>query len=172
MSGYINGYRYPRFIIYTSAGVFVETINMDLCGPDGLKETYDFNIIEVEQENMTVYQKSIGGRITFELNYSQHSSRNNSLNIGKLIDYILETHNYKIFLTPRIEYTWRNFEVVYTGNPIDLRISKGGSSARGMKDMILTFKTKEKITDLNWWNPALDQYYITTNEIRVLLEES
>jgi hypothetical protein len=170
MSGYINGYRYPRFIIKTSAGLAVETINLSLCGRDGLLETYDFNLVTVEQENMSKYQKSIGGKITFTLNYSDHSNRTNSLNIGKIIDYILEIHNYKIFLIPRSEYTWRVFEVIYSGDPIDLQIAKGGVNSRGMKGLVLKFETKDKVTDVNWWNPSLDQYLITTNVIRVLYE--
>ncbi len=170
MSGYINGYKYPRFIIKTSAGAAVETINLSLCGNDGLIETYDFNLVTVEQENMTKYQKSIGGKITFTLNYSDHSNRTNSLSIGSLINYILEIQDYKIYLIPRSEYTWRVFEVIYSGEAIDLQIAKGGVNARGMKGLVLKFETKEKVLDVNWWNPALDQYYVTTNVIKILYE--
>lgn len=148
---YINGYMYPVFNIYTASGTFLEAVTLDLCGTEGLKEYYNFEMILNKQDNLEEYTKVKGIKLEFELNYNEYANATLMSNIEKIIDAILNNH--KIYIYPRADYLWRVYEVIYTGDIIELGILKGGEYARGMKGVVLKFRTKNKITKLNWINP-------------------
>ena len=108
MSNYINGYSTPQFKIYNSSNVEETTIDLNLCGQDGLMENYEFFST---RHNLLNYQENVnwyGFHINFNLSYSEYSDKTNALKIMKLINYIM--NDYRIKIIPRTDLLRRQYD--------------------------------------------------------------
>lgn len=160
MKNYVNGYSFPIFYIKNSNNVVTETIELALTGEDGLTEKFDLISIKHDLLNYTTSQKYLGHHVYFSLSYSEYSNLNNTLKIGKLIDYIL--NNQRIFLQPRADILGRVYEVIYTGD-LQLGLNKGKIHAQGNKNIVLEFRTKSiQSRQLNIVNP---------NDLTIVLQD-
>lgn len=150
MKNFITGHSYPLFKIY-NGNTYIEDISLNLCGVDGLKESYESFGVKHELLSFTTVTKWKGMHINFKLSYSEYSNKDNSLKIMKLLNYII--NGYKIILYPRADILSRSFEVIFVGEPFELGIMKGGLHATGNKLITLSFKTKYLQTSINWVDP-------------------
>ncbi len=147
---YINGYDKPKFLIYYNDYTYVETIELNLCDEDGLTEEYEFLYIEHKLLDYSEEKLFNGLHIYFILSYKSWSDNTNSMKIKKLLNYSLG--NYRIFIFPRVD-DYRNYEVNFTGDSFNLNMMKNGMNAIGNTGIELKYKTKYKLTELDWSDP-------------------
>ncbi len=163
MAEYITGYSKPRFLIINSSGLIIDTIDLNLCGTDGLTENYEFYLAKHNLLNYSEVTYFYGYHINFNLSYSEYSNKTNSLAISKLINHIL--NNYKLIIVPRIDILNRYYNVNYTGDSITLNILNNGANSIGNKSIELNFRTSELQTQMKWLNP--DDLTITIDDFVV-----
>ena len=160
MKNYVNGYDAPVIYIKNSNNVVTDTIELSLTGEDALTEKYELISISHSLLNYSTSTKYLGHHVYFSLSYSEYSNLENTLKIGKLIDYIL--NNQRIFLEPRKDIKSRVYEVIYTGD-LQLGLNKGGIHAQGNKNIVLEFRTKNiQSQQINLVNP---------NDLTIVLQD-
>ena len=142
MSNFVNGYSYPIFRIYSSAGVLLDTIELPLTGKDGLREKFNELSIRHEFLNYSRRKSFQGLHIDFTLNYSEFTNKTTSAKIFHLLNY--ETQGKTIHLQPRADVGARNFEVIGFNDSIELGILKGGQYASGNHGITLNYSTAVK----------------------------
>lgn len=164
MKNFVNGYSFPIFYIKDTNNNVTDKIELDLTGEDGLTEKYELISIKHDLLNYSTAQKYLGHHVYFSLSYSEYSSLENTLKIGKLIDYIL--NNQRIFLQPRADILSKVYELIYTGN-LELGLNKGKIHAQGNKNIVLEFRTKNiQSQQINLINPndlTIVQDFIVVN---------
>ena len=141
MSNYINGVSYPRILVKNSLNEIIDTIDLDLCGANGLTEEYteDFKRIELESGRFIDYDTR-GSRITFTLDYSEYIKKANLFLIERIFFYN-SIPEYTLLLYPRLDVLARNFEVRLLDGTFSLGILTGGVNAKGHKYPVLKFIT-------------------------------
>jgi hypothetical protein len=158
-SNYINGYQYPKFLIYNaSTNAYIETILLEYTDSAGMTESDIFfkqqytNIFYEKDDSFEAIHKE------FTLSYSGYSSKDNSLDLQKIINYsitkISGVKPFKVLLYPRADGE-NYYEVLFTGNRIDKNIKKGRQNAAGNKSIVAVFETKYPLTALDWKNPEM-----------------
>lgn len=155
MANFINGWRHPIFRIYNN-NILLDTIELPIVGASGLVETIQERRIVHELTNFTLLNKIFGYTIRWSLPYSEYANKATMLKIQQILRY--HKAGYKIILTPRADLTRRFFEVLYTGEEIEMGIKKGGSNAVGNQLVNIEFTTKYLIDDINWIDPDTIQY--------------
>lgn len=143
----VTGYSSPHFDIYYDDYTLLDSIDLKLCDSTGLTEDYEFISIEHNLIDYSTIQTYLGYYITFTLSYAEWSDAENSLKIKNLINYSL--NNYRIFIQPRIDLA-RSFEVNMLRDGFSLGIMKNGIKAIGNTGIVLKYKTKYKLTELDW----------------------
>lgn len=165
MKNYINGYSTPKFVIKDpDSQAIIDTIELNLCGSDGLSEEYEFIAIKHKLLNYSEYSKWMGYFINFTLSYSEYSSKSNSLKVMALINYIL--YGCDITLYPRTDVLSRVFDVNFAGDSMKLGILRGGINSVGNKGIELSFRTKNILTEINWIDP--DEITVPIEDFAVL----
>lgn len=158
MSNYINGYSYPQIVVKDIAtNETITTINLDLCGVNGLTENYteSFRRVELLTGELITYDCR-GSRIEFILDYSEYVKKNNLFNIEYIFHYASLPDTYKLLLIPRIDNLSRYFEVMLSDGTYSLGILGGGSLSKGHKLPVIKFITVNYVskdfmdTDLNY----------------------
>lgn len=141
MSNYINGYQYPRILVKDETNTIIRTIDLDLCGINGLTEEYaeDFKRIELENGRYIDYDNR-ASRITFTLDYSEYVKKNNLFLIESIF-YYNSIPSYTLLLYPRVDVLARNFEVRLLDGTFSLGILTGGAKAIGHKNPVIKFVT-------------------------------
>lgn len=151
MLNFINGWRNPRFKIYTEAGVLVDTIELPIVNSDGLVESLEDLKVSHELLNYSIVTDVRGYRITWTLPYTEYANVGTMMKIQQLLRY--HKANYKVILIPRIDNPSRKFEVTFSGDTIEMGIKKGGVGAVGNRLIELKYTTKYLIEDPKWIDP-------------------
>lgn len=157
---YLLGQDIPRFKIYDSDWNEIETIDLMLCGLDGLEEKNPPQVIEHPLLIGKIVRKIIGRYKDFTLSYSDYSPIENSKKIEKIIDYFNEINypNYHIILYPNIDIPTRWFEINDTTDDLTINNMKHGVKAIGNRGMVLKFQSKYLQNKLKWTDPNDVQY--------------
>lgn len=148
MSNYINGAGYPRVLIKTiSDGLFVYTIDLDLCMSGGLTESYaeDFQRVILENNKIVDYDNR-ASRITFRLDYSEYVKKANLFLIEQIFFYNSLPETYSIHLMPNYDVPSRVFEVRLADGSYQLGRLSGGTLAKGNKLPIIEFITTNTVS--------------------------
>jgi len=156
MGNYLNGVGYPIFLIKSvEDDSLIESISLDLCGEEGLTETYEEDFKRNQLENKRYIDFDFKGcMIKFSLDYSSYIKKNNLINIEKLFAYHTNPLSYKLILIPRSDAQARNFEVRFSNPNFSLGIMKGGRNAKGHRLPILEFTTVSPVSK-NFIDPDL-----------------
>lgn len=167
MTNFVNGWRHPIFRIYNNS-ILIDTIELPITGVEGLVETIRERRIQHELTDFTLLHKVFGFTISWNLPYSEYANKVTMLNIQQILRY--HKAGYKIILIPRADLPRRNFEVLYTGEEIEMGIKKGGSAAVGNRLVNIQFTTKYLLDDFNWIDPDTIQYigFRQNNRLTVL----
>lgn len=149
----IGGNDKPKFLIYTNDGNKIDEIQLNLCDDEGLIEEYELKVdSEHDLYNYSTEIEYAGFHIYFNLSYNRYSNNENTLKIGKLIQYILS--NKKIELIPRIDVDIVKYEVIcLIDNAIQKGVLKGGRKSIGNRLITLSFRTKHLQRDIKWYDP-------------------
>lgn len=155
MANFINGWRHPVFKIFNN-NILLDTIELPIVGISGLVETIQERRIVHELTNFTLLNKIFGYTLRWNLPYTEYANKTTILKIQQILRY--HKAGYKIILYPRADLTRRFFEVLYTGDEMEMGIKKGGSNAIGNNLVNIEFTTKYLIDDINWIDPDTIQY--------------
>lgn len=144
MGLYVNGVAYPRVTIFNIVtNEFVEQIDLDLCGANGLIEDYQENFKRNETDSGRYIDFDFrASRITFTLDYSEFVKKNNSFKIEKIFFYNSQPELYKLILTPRADVLKRFFEVRLSDGSYSMGALTGNINSQGNKLPIIKFVTK------------------------------
>jgi hypothetical protein len=164
---YLLGQDVPRFKIYDSNWNEIETIDLMLCGLDGLEEKRDKRYIEHELLSGKISRKEIGHYKDFTLSYSDYSPIENSKKIEKIMDYFVEENypDYHIILYRNIDILTNHYEIIDTTDDLTINNMKHGIKAIGNRNLVLKFKTKYLQKRLNWSDPNDVQYHGCSPEL-------
>jgi len=167
MSRFINGYRNPVFKIFHGS-TLLDTISLPITGVGGLVETIQERRIVHELTNFTLLNKVFGYTLHWNLPYSEYANKETMLLIQQLLRY--HKAGYQIILIPRADLSRRFFEVLYTGDSLEMGIKKGGANAVGNNLVTIEFTTKYLTDDINWIDPDTIQYigFNTHNRLAIL----
>lgn len=157
MSNFVTGYSHPKFVIIDSAlNIHIDTIDLDLTNESGFTEimspTNDVVHYMITGEKRV---KSFGFRARFTLDYSGCLSKLNALKIEKIWDYWLQEDingdkKNQIILYPRADILSRFYEVVYSGEPVQINISAGEKKFN--KNFIWEWHSRY-LVQWNWIDP-------------------
>lgn len=170
---YINGSGKPRIIC--SNGVRA-SFNLDLpeTNENGLTETWEekyilHRIISPSFTNYTqqIVKKSLGWVVTFTFDYTRYIQKNDLLKIKKILDYAKA--GWTIKLIPRVDDLSRQFEVLYSGETLDINIMGGGERAIGNKSVVLKFTTTGLVSSFDIRDPDLVDYMIYSQFPKMLV---
>lgn len=112
-STYINGVSFPIVKIKDTSGAVVDTINLDLCGANGLIEEYteDFKRVVLGKNKKKIDYDFKGTDIIFILDYSEYSATGNLFDIELIKTYNRSPELYNLFLIPHSDLPGRSFQV-------------------------------------------------------------
>jgi hypothetical protein len=127
-------------------------IDLPLTGEEGMIENLEELIIQHEYTNYEIRKKIYGYRLKWDLSYDNYSHKSTMF---KLYEMLKLTKNglYRMFLTPRIDTTQRNFEVFYSGEELSFGVKGGGRNAIGQRLVNLSFTTKHLVEDWQLVDP-------------------
>lgn len=150
---FINGWKWPVFKIYDSANnnVLLASITLPIVNASGLIERVQTLNITHEFNSRKLVQRILGYRITWTLPYDEYAKGDTMMKIQEILRHCKTGRT--IFLTPRADLPTRSFEVIYTGEELDMGIKRGGVNAVGNKLTVIEFTTKNMIDDIGWVNP-------------------
>lgn len=158
----INGYAEPVVRVFDpgSPGTAEETITLPLTNSQGLTESYEVKKISHELISLTPglpdiinAQQIIGYMITFTLNYSRWITGEALYgSVKKIFDAAKAGR--KLFLTPRADAPWREFEVLLANESLELGLNKGGRRALTHRLPVLVFRSSRLEPDLKWFPPG------------------
>ena len=166
---FINGWRNPVFKIYEQpSNILLNTISLPIVNASGLIENVQTLNVTHEFNSRKLIQKILGYRITWTLPYDEFANADTMILIQEIIRYCKSGH--KVVLTPRSDLPGRSFEVLYTGEELEMGIKRGGSTSVGNRLTVITFTTKYMLDDIGWINPAHITYtgYYIHNKHNVL----
>ena len=149
MSNFVNGTGIPVVLIKSYPyNEPVETIRLDLCGEQGLTESYEeeFNRVQLSETGEYIDYNFRGSRIIFRLDYSEVIFKANSFNIEKIFHYNSLPEEYNIYLFPRIEAGNRYFKVRLLDGIYSQGVLKGGGLAGGNKGTVISFITTTPVS--------------------------
>lgn len=158
----INGYSEPVVRIFDpeSPGEAEETITLPLTNSQGLTESYEVRKISHELISLTPgqpeiinAQQIIGYMITFTLNYSRWITGEALYGAVKKI-FDAAKAGRKLFLMPRADAPWREFEVLLANETLELGLNKGGRKALTHRLPVLVFRSAKLEPDLKWFPPG------------------
>lgn len=160
MSNIINGFSFPRFRVLDANNNLIEELDLRLTTGGLIEEYVDEDIIHTLEKDNEIVKIYNGGkfRINFTLNYENYIKKDNLFKILKVIKYE-KVNNYKIFFIPHVDALGRAYRVTYTGEALQLYISKGGDYAVTNKGIIVKWNTK-KLEEINWLDTD-NQYFFT-----------
>lgn len=170
--GTINGYGRPVVRISSSvppgggesSEPGIDTIlTLPFTNSAGLTETYEIKKISHElinisgETNEIVYaQKILGYIITFTLNYNRWiTGKTLYESVKKIFDAAKAGR--RLFITPREDAPWREFEVQLANEILELGINKGGIRASSHRLPVLKFRSVGLEHDLKWFPPGYSQ---------------
>lgn len=148
MINFINGWKQSKLRVKNGA-VLIDTIILPIT--EGLIESTEELKTEHELLNYEVVKDVHGYRLSWRLPYSQYANKQTMLMIQQLLRY--SKAGYQIYLMPRIDCPWRNFEVIYNNDSLDYGIKRGGINAVGNNALEIKFVTKNLINDTGWIDP-------------------
>jgi len=159
MGNYVNGVGYPIIKVKSIAtGLFVETIQLDLCMEGGLVEDYAEDRQSVQlQSGEIIHYDFKGSRISFTLDYSSYVQKANLFLIERIFFYASLPDSYQLFLTPRNDVSPRVFEVLMLDGVFSLGVQTGGVNTVGHKFPVIKFITKY-LVGKNFLDP--DEIYL------------
>jgi hypothetical protein len=167
LSLYVNGQGQPKFDILNGSNL-VDTFTLPLTNEGGLTEKWEEvaitqTIISPSILNYTqrVKKTVLGWSATFVFDYSHLIQKTDLLNIKRILDY--ERLSYSIFLTPRIDIANRRYQVYFSGQEIDVNITRGGLNAIGNKSVTLEYKTVNLVNYFDVQDPD-NQYFDWDND--------
>lgn len=138
---FVNGYRNPKFKVYSANDVLLFEKVFPECNKDGFKERHEPVQIVKELIDYNHKPKLYGWRIKFRLNYNLWITANTMLKFKDIVDAFANDNTIKIYLTPRSDNADRYFKVYYSGDAIDLGILKGGKNSPGNYGVVIEFTT-------------------------------
>jgi len=167
MTNFLNGYKNPIFKIYDD-NIIIETIALPIVNASGLIENVQTLNITHEFNSRKFVQKILGFRISWSLPYDEYARVDTMMKIQQILRHCKTGR--KIVLTPRADLPTRNFEVIYTGEELQMGIKRGGANAVGNRLTVIEFTTKNMVDDIGWINPNDIIYtgFLFHNRINVL----
>lgn len=138
-------------------------VTLPLTNSAGLTETYEIKKISHELINISgntneiVHaQKILGYIITFTLNYNRWiTGRSLYEAVKKIFD--AAKAGKRLFITPREDAPWREFEVLLANDTLELGLNKGGIKASSHRLPVLKFRSVRLEPDLKWFPPGYSQ---------------
>jgi hypothetical protein len=166
----LNGNKYPR--IKTVVDREVKTYDLSLTNSKGLIETYELKKIEHELidltnlQNVSVNQFWLGFKIIWSLHYDEFIGADDLLKIKSVLE--AAKSGGRLFLTPRVDYPLRTFEVYVSSSNFELGIHKGGALAEFNRGPVIQLATVNLEPDLKWYTPGERQTvtFVNTETIK------
>lgn len=151
---FINGWKWPIFKVYDPLNNYqlLTTISLPIVNASGLIEKVQTLSITHEFNSRKLVQRILGFRIIWTLPYDEYANADTMLMIQEILRHCKSGR--KIVLTPRADLLTRSFEVIYTGEELEMGIKRGGAGAAGNRLTIIEFTTKNIVDDIGWINTS------------------